>query len=103
MFFGDFGIFNDVVINVIFIVVFYIGDDILNCFNVYIWFDVVVQVVQQQYMFLVVMDFFFNVLNFMLQFIFMMEQMNKFQYVLERRFGCFYFYIFDNVRFGFVK
>lgn len=42
MFFGEFGIFDDVIVNVIFIVIFYVGDDVLDCFNVYFWFDVIV-------------------------------------------------------------
>ncbi|VEB57706.1 GHMP kinase [Salmonella enterica subsp. enterica] len=101
--FGDFGIFNDVVINAIFIVAFHTGDDTLNRLNAHTWLDVVAQVVQQQHTLLVVTDLLLNVLNFTLQFIFATEQTNKLQHVLERRLGCFHFYTPDNVRFGFVK
>lgn len=101
--FGDFGIFNDVVINAIFIVAFHAGDDTLNRLNAHTWLDVVAQVVQQQHTLLVVTDLLLNVLNFTLQFIFATEQTNKLQHVLERRLGCFHFYTPDNVRFGFVK
>jgi hypothetical protein len=101
--FGQLSIFDDVVINAVFIVALHAGDDALNSFNAHAWLDVVAQVVEQQNTFLVVTDLLLNVLDFTLQFVFAAEQADEFQNILERRLGSFHFYTPDNVRFGFVK
>lgn len=56
--FGELGIFDDVIVNAIFIVTFHAGDDALDCFNAHPWLDVIAQVVQQQDALLVVTDLF---------------------------------------------
>ena len=91
-FFGDLGVFDDVVVNAIFVIALHAGNDALNSFNAHARLDVVAQVVQQQDALLVITDLFLNVLNFTLQFVLTTIQANKLQYVLERRLSCFHFY-----------
>ena len=57
-FFGELGIFDDVIVNAIFIVTFHAGDDAPDCFNAHPRLDVIAQVVQQQDALLVVTDLF---------------------------------------------
>lgn len=64
--FGQLSVFDDVVINAIFIIALHAGDDALNGFNAHTWLDVVAQVVQQQDTFLVVTDLLLYVLDFAL-------------------------------------
>ena len=52
----NFGIFDDVIINAIFVIALHAGDDALNRFNAHARFDVGAKVVQQQDTLLVVTD-----------------------------------------------
>lgn len=79
--FGQLGIFDDVIINAIFVIALHAGDDALDGFHAHARFDVVAEVVQQQNALLVITDLFLNVLNFTLQFVLTTVQTNKLQYV----------------------
>lgn len=80
---GKLGIFDDMVIYALFIIGTHVGDDGLNLVNAHTGFDIVTQVVEQQYPLLVVTDLFLVVRDFTLELVLTTGHTHIFQHIVE--------------------